>query len=184
MKLLRKTEGFSLIEILVVIAIIGVLSAIVVPSFISGMPTRRLKSAARDLYGAMQQARLLAVKNNQNCTLRFGATSYYIDEDDDEVFDAGEKEVKLSIYNDVQFGSGTAPTSPDQLRRIGAHSSSKASSITFISAGTAEFSPDLINGDNTVYLQNINNPSKSFAVSVQLSGASKISRFDGHGEWE
>ncbi len=228
MKLLRKIEGFSLIELLVVIAIIGVLSAIVVPSFISGMPTRRLKSAARDLYGAVQHARLLAVKNNQNYKLIFEEKVedgelkqfYYLDENNNEkwdkwdepftdengneTYDLGEpftdedgnqsysfaerrtdlSNTDLSNYHDVEYGSGTAPTN-----LVGAHNSSIVSIdspiiITFTPAGTAEFSSDPTSGDNTIYLQNVDNPSGSFAVSVQSSGASKISWSDGQGGWE
>ncbi|CAK8721904.1 prepilin-type N-terminal cleavage/methylation domain-containing protein [Candidatus Electrothrix aarhusensis] len=211
----KKTDGFSAPELLMVVAIIGIMAAVAIPSFISGIPRRQLKSAARDLYGAVQQARILAVKNSQNYTLIFEADFYYLDEDNDKSYDASaevftdkdddgtydigepfidsdgsgsysfaEKRTDLSKYNDVKFGSSTAPMSQDKLDRIGAHSSSKALFITFTPAGTAEFSPDPVSGDNTVYLQNINNPSESVAVSVQLSGASKISWYTGNGTWE
>jgi type II secretory pathway pseudopilin PulG len=87
MKLLSKEEGFSLVEVLAIIAIVGVISAIALPSFISGMPKRRLKAAARDLYGAMQQARLLGVKNSLTCRVMIEADSYYLDQDNDGEFD-------------------------------------------------------------------------------------------------
>ena len=187
MTLLKNTDGFSLVELMTVIGIIGIMTGIALPSYLAGQPQRRLKSAAKDLYGAVQQARLLAVKNNQDCSLIFNATSYYyyVDEDGNGAHNGDEKRVDLdlAIYNDVEFGNGTAPTSSAQLGSIGAHSSSAATSITFIPAGTAEFAPDPIDGDNIIYFQNINNPTGSFAVSVQLSGTPKISWSDGTRDW-
>ncbi len=176
---LKNTDGFSFVELMTVIGIIGIMAAIALPSYFAGQPQRRLKSAARDLYGAVQQARLLAVKNNQDCTLIFAATSYYyyVDEDGSGAHNGNEKRVDLDLarYNDVEFGSGTA-----SMDSIGAETSSAATSITFIPAGTAEFDSA---GNNAVYFQNINNPAVSFAVSVQLSGASKVSWSDGTGNW-
>ncbi len=182
---LKNTDGFSFIELMTVIGIIGIMSAIALPYYFAGQPQRRLKAAARDLYGAVQQARLLAVKNSQDCTLIFEATSYYyyVDEDGSGAHNGAERrvDVDLARYYDVEFGSGTASTNSTQLGSIGANNSSIADiSITFIPAGTAGFNSA---GNNAVYFQNINNPTGSFAVSVQLSGASKVSWSDGTGDW-
>ena len=95
---MKKSKGFTLIEVLIVVGIIGILAAISIPSYINWLPNYRLKVAARDLYGAAMKAKGEAVKRNVNCNLTFnqmvGGTLYayvvYVDADTDCEFDAGE----------------------------------------------------------------------------------------------
>jgi type IV fimbrial biogenesis protein FimT len=65
----KRSNGFNLIELVVVIAIIGILSAIAVPSFTDTVSSMRTKAAASDLYMALIKARSEAVKRNTKVTL-------------------------------------------------------------------------------------------------------------------
>ena len=60
----KRQKGFTLVEVMIVVAIIGILAAIAVPSFLSWLPNMRLKAAARDLYSNMQKAKMEAIKSN------------------------------------------------------------------------------------------------------------------------
>lgn len=71
---MKNSRGFTLLEVLVVIGLIGILATIAIPSYISWLPNYRLKGAARDLYSAAMKAKGEAVKRNQNCALTFNQT--------------------------------------------------------------------------------------------------------------
>jgi prepilin-type N-terminal cleavage/methylation domain-containing protein len=61
---MRNNSGFTLIELAVIIAIVGVLAGIAVPSFVGWLPKYRLNSSADDIQALVQNARLRAVKEN------------------------------------------------------------------------------------------------------------------------
>src|ERR1700737_265206 len=58
------SHGFTVTEIVVVLSIILFLSAIALPNFLRVSYNIRLRSAASDVSGVMQRARILAAKNN------------------------------------------------------------------------------------------------------------------------
>lgn len=60
----RCQEGFSLIEIAVVLMILAIVTAFVVPQIISYMRMYRLGVGGRDVATALQRARYLATSNN------------------------------------------------------------------------------------------------------------------------
>ena len=69
--MLRKNDGFSLQELMVIIGIVAIMCAIAMPSLIGWLPKYRMSSAARDLLGAMEFARLNAVRKNAVVVVNF-----------------------------------------------------------------------------------------------------------------
>jgi len=70
-KIMKSSKGFTLIEVIIVVAIIGIMAAISIPAISSWLPNYRLKAAARELYSDMQKIKLEAIKKNTNVGIAF-----------------------------------------------------------------------------------------------------------------
>ena len=65
----RGAGGFTLIETMVVVAMLGIVAAIVAPSFTGFIGTMNAKTAAFDLINDLTMARSEAIKRNANATV-------------------------------------------------------------------------------------------------------------------
>lgn len=106
-----RSAGFTLIEMVVVIAFMGVLMLIGIPAIQNLLHRSKLEGAARESMIMMQQARLEAIKRNDTTIVLADATNRrvvsFIDEDGDAAFDAGE-----TVLGQLQLGSGITFTDP------------------------------------------------------------------------
>jgi type IV fimbrial biogenesis protein FimT len=71
MRFMQKQAGFTLIELVVVMAIAAILLTIALPNLIGWTPQKRLQSAASDIQGALHVARMGAVKGNTSGVVVF-----------------------------------------------------------------------------------------------------------------
>lgn len=72
--LARREAGFTLIEVIVVMALIAILSAVTVLSMAFYIPNLRLKSASQDINIQIQKARLEAIRQSRRCYVEFFRT--------------------------------------------------------------------------------------------------------------
>jgi type II secretion system protein H len=72
----RSEKGFSAAELLVGIAIIGIMAAIVVPWWLSYWPSATVQGAARDLQAGLTQAKMRAITTRQDICVQVAAGGY------------------------------------------------------------------------------------------------------------
>jgi len=73
-----KDNGFTLVEMMVVIAIMAIVSAIAIPNFYSYAAGMKLRSASRDLYSTFQKTRMNAIRQNIRWAVAFTSTAYVV----------------------------------------------------------------------------------------------------------
>lgn len=71
MKGMRSERGYTLFEIIIVVALIGIISGIALPVFLSSNAMNSLWTSSERLGGLVRQTRLRAISRNTNYELRF-----------------------------------------------------------------------------------------------------------------
>lgn len=89
--MMKKNAGFTLMELMVAIAIVGIITAIAIPNILVMLPRWRAKTAATDLMGNLQLAKLTAIRKGVFC---------------DVIFSTGPDQYEIS-YTDTKEGVPT-----------------------------------------------------------------------------
>ncbi len=71
-----RNRGFSLVEMLVVIAIIGIILSIAIPNYNSTMTKTNMEKETKELHSTIVNARLAAMQNKQPGALYLGPSQY------------------------------------------------------------------------------------------------------------
>jgi len=85
-----RQRGFTFIEIIIAVAIIGMMALVFYPSIINSLEIRNLENVSRDVLTSLQRAKFEAVKTRINHRVRFdfinqaemNLWSYYIERED------------------------------------------------------------------------------------------------------
>jgi len=118
MKKNADSKGFTLIEMMIVIAIMAILAGIAAPNFQTYMAQRRLNGAARQVMTDLMAARSKAVNLNQKVKVFFKSDQEKVheyeiwnDADGNGDVDAGEATVRdiHPDYHDVTFSASADP---------------------------------------------------------------------------
>lgn len=74
----KNSHGFTLIEILVIVIIIGILSAIAAPSFLAMLNKNKVNNALTEVRGALQEAQREAIRKSATCRITLDTANYKI----------------------------------------------------------------------------------------------------------
>lgn len=66
----KRGGGFTLVELLIAVVVMGVLLSLAAPSFSGFIANQKVKTASNDLFSAVTYARSEAVKRNQSASLQ------------------------------------------------------------------------------------------------------------------
>jgi len=99
----KGNQGFTMIEVLIVIVILAILMSIAIPGFSRWLPNYRLKGATRDFYSNIQLAKSLAIRDRANSVISFSGNAYTVARDGTPF-----KTMNLNDYGSgVSFDSGS-----------------------------------------------------------------------------
>jgi len=156
-RIMKKASGFTFVQLCVVIALIGILAAIGIPSYLTYLPKYRLKSAARDLYSNLQLAKMAAIKANENCRVTYST---------------GPDRYTATLLNKTvilgDYGSGIEFNGPNSQTFA-------RSTITFNSRGTSN--------SGYAYLSNSSH-TEYYRVGPLTSGVIKLQQWAGGSLWK
>jgi prepilin-type N-terminal cleavage/methylation domain-containing protein len=185
---MMKNDGFSIIELIVVLLVLGIMAAIAIPGFSGWLPNYRLKGAARDIYSNMQLAKMGAIKANADWAIVFdttaGAHRYLVcsDDGDGDWTTTGnntiERTVDLAGYKaGVSYGHGNAANGIPGGAFPGDDVSYTNNVAVFNPRGTS-------NETGYVYLGNSKNTT-TYGVGTRISGVILLRKWNSStSDWE
>lgn len=179
--LLKAREGFTLIEMVTVLAILGIIMAMAAPNFSKWKEKHEINGQAQKVYFDLMLARTNAVKNNNLVRVDFNTTShtYTIHDDTNEngSQDSGEAVKSVTLENDVNFAYNTGMTDVDGNAVNAAVSFGGSTTVTFDSRGQSSSSGSVFML-HTNDIGNTNDRARYISV-LQATGAVDYWVYDG-----
>jgi prepilin-type N-terminal cleavage/methylation domain-containing protein len=107
-----KHRGFTLLELLIVVAVIAILGALSVPKMVTTVNDISLRYVASDISGLLQSGRMMAVRTNVSQsvmpgTLPDGTPAYFIDKSTAVAYTVGDPILPISPKYTVWRGAGS-----------------------------------------------------------------------------
>lgn len=198
-----RRRGFSLVEMLIVLTVLGIMAAVAVPTFLKDDPAADVRHAADRLANVLRQARFRAVSLKRPVHVEFepggagGFYTAYADHDGDGDVHGTAPEVEatritfpdrtgglpgLALPEGVRFDRGAATSSPDDdASAPGAALDLPVNPVVFRPRGTVEWPDGATDPSAGLYLSHADDPGIVYAVVLMPTGAVKSWRLDDGG---
>jgi prepilin-type N-terminal cleavage/methylation domain-containing protein len=149
---MRNARGFTILELMIVLAVLAIMAGIAIPNYIGWLPKRHLRSSAIDVQAVIQLAKMTAIRENTSVSLKFNPGS----EDYQAFIDANaDGNPDGTIFRSKEMSPGIDLTGTGFA----------SDTITFNSRGLA---------NNAGAINLSNRLGQSLTVNVALSGITRI----------
>jgi len=154
----KRESGFTLMEMMVVVAIIGIMVAVAIPGFSVWLPNYKLKGAIQDLYSNMQNAKMEAIKANGDYTIVFTEAS--------DTYTMTSPGGNVQTITLADYGYGVSYGDPEGVDAV----SYSGDSVTFTSRGMTN------NVGGWVKLKN--DKGRYYQVGTLITGVIRLQRWN------
>ena len=160
----QSSAGYSLVEMLVVVAMIGIISLVTVPNFISLYRASRMKSSLRNLTTVLRNARMLAVSRQERTKVSYttSGTHYAVYESKDsgttwtQVGSDRDLEPRVYFSTTSTFTDQDTDTLPD---------------VIYMPNGTVNPVPDATTSSGNVVIRTDDDiRSNEYTININLNG--------------
>jgi prepilin-type N-terminal cleavage/methylation domain-containing protein len=135
-------KGVTMMELVVVAVVIGLMSALAVPSFLNYSAKMEAKSEARNIVSTLRQARSKAISERVKYGVYFDAGNrrytYFKEKSGNEQYDAGTDSLisQIALDRDISYGGNTFTNTTVVFRSDGSASSSGNLKLYSTAAGS------------------------------------------------
>lgn len=159
---MRNERGFTLLETLIVVAIIGIMGAVAMGMIFHELPKYRLRDATMSLFADIQSARLHALRHGQSCSIEQDGNGYKITLQNGNVL----KRVSLTAYPGVSFGSVDSSAADGDMG-------------TFTGEKLTMYPNGMASEDRAFFLKSSRTPPDGNRISVNRVGRPRIEKWNG-----
>lgn len=135
----QEPSGFTLIELMITVVILGILSGIAIPSFQRNWQQERLKAATREAATWLEDVRLRAVQQSQTCVIQVVDNSATLQPDpsSNSCIDVAPLNLRESVDNGQQLVlCSQAALTPSTASCTSSHSQTTPTELVITPRGT------------------------------------------------